>query len=231
MTADAASPDFELSPREPDRVSRLSVAALVLGLLSCLPVVGFIAAVLGVVSLGRIGRSGGRLGGRTFAAVGMTFGLIASILWLSLALGARQEYARYKVRFVEPASAYLTAVLQGDMAAARAPFEPGAAPGDEAVRAFAEAVKTHAGAPAGPLAGWADFKEVPSASRMMPMPEAGHEYAARPMRFERGMAFVLARMAPGRKETGAFPSEGLDEVVVVAADGTVARLKKTEGTR
>jgi hypothetical protein len=66
---------------------------------------------------------------------------------------------------------------------------------------------------------------------MMPLPEPGREYVGRPMRFTRGVAFVMVRLAPGVKDTGGFPAEGVDEVLVVAADGTVARLKAAEGTR
>ena len=217
-------PTSELA-REPDRVSRMAMTSLVLGLLSCLPVLGLVAAILGVVSLARIGRSEGRLGGRTFAAVGMTFGLITSILWLSLALGVRQEYANYARRFVTPASAYFEKVEAGDAAAARALFDPAHAPEEAAVAAFAQGLRERAGKPAGPLDSWEDFRAISAASRYMPVPTVGREYAGRPMRFERGVAFVLLRMVQGKKNTGNdFPTEGVDEVLVVTEAGDVLRL-------
>jgi hypothetical protein len=95
-----------MNAREPDRISRSSVVALALGLLGCVPMVGFLGAILGVVTLYRIGGSGGRLGGRTPAAVGLALGLISTAGWLSLGLGMRQAYAGYSRDLARPTVEY-----------------------------------------------------------------------------------------------------------------------------
>lgn len=214
---------------EPQRVSKTSVLSLVAGLLSCLPLVGMVAAILGVAALHRIGRSGGRLGGRTFAAVGMTFGLIATALWLSVILGVRQEYASYKAVFAAPATEYFEKVEGGDWTAARAIFEPGLAPSEELCTAFAADLRRVAGRPAGPLASLEDFRGLSAAASHMPPPKFDRAYAGRPMRFEHEVVFVTIRMAKGKPDPkNRFPAEGVEEVCVITRGGEVLKLAAPE---
>ena len=229
-----SSPDSIMNPspelsREPERVSRTAMAALVLGLLSCIPMVGMLAAMLGVAALHRIGRSGGRLGGRTFAAVGMTFGLISSILYLSLALGVRQEYANYRRNFVEPAAEYFDHVDHGDWAACRGVFEASAAPSDEAFTEFAKRLHDSTGRMLGPINTLGDFWTVRTPAKNMPPLKVGREYTLWPVRFERGIAFVSLRLSEGKPDAkNRFPSGGVDEIMVVNQNGDVLRLSAPE---
>src|SRR5262249_9565218 len=84
----------------PSRMSALAIASLVFGALSwmTLPVVGAIAAVVtGHLAGGEIERSGGLLGGREFATVGLILGYVqlglvlfaAILLMMVLILGIR----------------------------------------------------------------------------------------------------------------------------------------------
>lgn len=214
---------------EPQRVSKTALASLAAGLLSCLPLVGMLAAMLGVAALHRIGRSGGRLGGRTFAAVGMTFGLIATALWLSVILGVRQEYANYSTHFIKPAAAYFDHVERGDWAACRGLFEASAAPDDAACAEFAGKLREAAGRMVGPLDTLGDFWSVRTPATHMPPLMIGREYAVWPVRFERGIAFVTVRVAEGRPDPrNRFPTEGVDELAVVTQGGQVVRLSAPE---
>jgi hypothetical protein len=216
---------------EPDRISRSAVVALALGLLGCVPMVGFFAAVLGVVTLYRIGGSGGRLGGRTPAAAGMALGLITTAGWLSLGLGMRQAYAGYARDLATPAAEYFRAVENGDVKAAAAPFEGGRAPTAEEVAAFAAAVRQSLGAARGPAASLDDAKTVWGLRRVIPAGEPGVPYAGGPVKFEKGVASVLFRLRPGTTPTPHFPATGVEEVLVTTSDGTTIRLPGTEVPR
>lgn len=214
---------------EPERLSKTALAALAAGLLSCLPLVGMLAAVTGVAALHRIGRSRGRLGGRTFAAVGMTFGLISTALWLSVILGVRQEYANYTTQFVKPAAAYFGHVEKGEWAECRGVFEASAAPGDGECAEFARRLGESAGRMTGPIDTLGDFWTVRTPATKIPPLRLGREYTVWPVRFERGIAFVMLRMAEGRPDPkNRFPTEGVDEITVVTQQGEVVRLSAPE---
>jgi len=67
------------------RTDGLAVASLIAGLVPCVPFVSQILAVLfGVLSLKRIRRSGGQLGGEGLAWGGLALGLVFGLIWASM---------------------------------------------------------------------------------------------------------------------------------------------------
>jgi hypothetical protein len=216
-----------MNARDPDRISRSAVIALALGLLGCIPLIGFLGAILGVVTLYRIGGSSGRLGGRTPAAVGLALGLITTAAWLSLGLGMRQAYAGYARDLATPTAEYFRAIERGDLQAAAAPFEGGRAPTAEEVAAFAVAIRQNLGTAQGPTATFDDARALWGLRRIIPAGEPGVPYAGGPLKFDKGVASVLFRLRPGTTPTPHFPATGVEEILVTMPDGTTIRLPET----
>ncbi|MGD9693065.1 MAG: DUF4190 domain-containing protein [Phycisphaerales bacterium] len=68
------------------RVSLLAVGALVLSLLCFVPVVGLLAALLGVGAIVAISRSRGRLRGTWLGVAGLSIGLVSTVVWTSVGM-------------------------------------------------------------------------------------------------------------------------------------------------
>lgn len=109
----------------PPRISGLAVAALVCGILCCIPVVGLMAVILGGASLVAIRQAEGRLGGKTLAIVAIVLGSIGTVAWGAIYYGARQGYISYTKGAVEPAQAALRGIEVKDWKAAKDLLEPG----------------------------------------------------------------------------------------------------------
>lgn len=213
-------PDDEtINPGEPVRISRNAALSLVAAIFCCIPGFGLIAAVLGVVALYRIGGSGGKLGGRTLAAVGLTLGLISTSAWLSLGLGARQAYSTYKTSVAAPMVEYLKAIQGADAARITAPFEPAARPSDAEIAAFRSEVAARLGAPIGPVDTFADAKRTWEMRGSVSKLDPSRQYVSGPLRFEKGVAMVLFRLAPGSPPTAYFPEAGVDGVIILTPTG------------
>ena len=79
--------------------SRMAVASMVLGFLSCLVLPAILAIILGVIALMQISRSNGRLKGTGFAVAGLVCGVVFAIFILIAALllpavGSARDAAR-----------------------------------------------------------------------------------------------------------------------------------------
>ena len=216
--------DAPAVPREPDRISKMAAVSLLASIFFCIPGVGFIAAILGVVSLYRIGGSGGRLGGRTFAAVGLTIGLISTAGWLSIGLGARQAYATYARSMATPMVEYLTALKTPDHAAATAIFDPASKPSPEQCDAFGQSLSNTLGSAIGPVNTFADARTMWSMRRTAVALDPTRTYTGGPLRFDKGIAMVLFRLSPGTPATAYFPASGVDQITVTLPTGEVLRL-------
>lgn len=119
-------------PAEEPRVSGLAIASFVTSLLCCIPGVGAIAAVLGIGAIVSISHSRGRLSGRTLAFVAVALGVLGTVLWIGVMIGASRMVAWF-----QPYQATVTAIEAGDWATARGQLTPGAAAiPDERFEAF-----------------------------------------------------------------------------------------------
>ncbi len=126
-----SAPVLDVQPR----VSGLAVASFVTSLLCCIPGLGAVAAVLGIGSLVSISRSQGRLGGRGLAFTAIVLGVLGTVLWLGLLIGASQM-----VGYFRPYHATMAAIEAGNWAGARAELTPAAAGAltDERLNAWRE---------------------------------------------------------------------------------------------
>ncbi len=124
----AQAPAVDVQPR----VSGLAVASFVVALLCCIPGVGAVAAVLGIGAIVSISRSQGRLGGRALAFVAIVLGVLGTVLWLAILIGASQIVAS-----LQPYRSTVAAIEAGDATGARQHLT-GAAAGvtDERLTAF-----------------------------------------------------------------------------------------------
>jgi hypothetical protein len=75
-------------PMEPPRTSILAILSLVSSLICCIPGLGVLGALLGTVAVFRISGSGGRKSGTGIAIVGIVVGIIVTVVWVFLAMGA-----------------------------------------------------------------------------------------------------------------------------------------------
>lgn len=211
----------------PVAMSKLAITSMLISLLSCVPGLGLIAAVLGVVALYRIGASKGQLGGRTPAAVGMSIGLIATTVYLAFGLGARQMYVEYAEHYATPAAAYFAKVEAGSPDAL-AIFEPATAPTQADLSAFGASLTAALGKPLGPVSTLADMRRLRTVGGSMPAPSVDRQYAGGPIRFERGVAIVMLRYVGAEKRGNRFPAGGdtgrIDEIILTTQDGQVLRL-------
>ncbi|MBL9031222.1 MAG: hypothetical protein JNM80_05895 [Phycisphaerae bacterium] len=130
------------------RVSALAVSSIVFSLLCCIPGFGLIGAILGGAGIVRISGSRGRLSGRTLAFFGLVLGLLGTVLWLALAIGAQRAGNAYMREVVQPALAATRAVEAKDFSPVRQLLDPKVAETltDQDIAAFRDALLAEAGA-------------------------------------------------------------------------------------
>lgn len=104
----------------PQRTSALSIASLVTSLGCCIPGVGLIAIFLGVISLGLIGRSQGRLSGRAPAAIAIILGLMGTVIWGAIGAGGLQAWTFYTKQMAPVAERAIIAADAANMSALQA---------------------------------------------------------------------------------------------------------------
>ncbi len=94
------------------------------GAVLVLPLISLSGAIMGGVALLRIERSGGRLGGRTAALIGLFLGLVATIIQGAVAGGALAAYFPVKRHIVPTMERAMRSAATGDMTATRALLGP-----------------------------------------------------------------------------------------------------------
>src|SRR5690554_4311904 len=72
----------------PQRLSIPAVLALISSLVCCIPGLGVLGVLLGLVGILSISRSNGRLTGMPAAIAGMALGVLVTVAWVALAVGA-----------------------------------------------------------------------------------------------------------------------------------------------
>lgn len=157
----AAYPSYQDDNRGPgdayDGPSRLSIPAvlsLIAGLLCCLPGMGVLAMLLGLLGAVSVSRSQGRLGGMPAAIGGLVLGLLSTIAWIVLAMGAGSGLSFWATNVTPPLSRMVDSAYNADVAAVRAEMTPAGAGliTDEEIIAFGQAMRAEFG----------DFRGMPS---------------------------------------------------------------------
>ncbi|MFN0131006.1 MAG: DUF4190 domain-containing protein [Phycisphaerales bacterium] len=137
----------EVEPAVPARLSALAVSSLVFSLICCIPGFGLIGAILGGAGIIRISGSRGRLSGRTLAFFGVVLGLLASVLWMALFVGAQRAGAAYMREVVQPMLTAARAVEAKDFGPVRHLLDPklAATLTDQDINTFRERLLAEAG--------------------------------------------------------------------------------------
>lgn len=138
--------DFGLE--EPQRMSVLAVLSLICAVVCCIPGLGILAFVFGAFALAGISKSQGRVTGKPLAGIGMALGLIATVIWMAIAIGVAQGWRTYTTQMVGGTSQMMQTLSDGDIAGARLHLlEPATAElTDEDIAAFAAIVRRDFGA-------------------------------------------------------------------------------------
>ncbi len=112
-----------------------------------LPLFSLAGAVMGGIALLRIERSGGRLGGRRAALIGLFLGLIATIIQGATAGGALAAYFPVKRHIAPTMESALRAAAAGDLTTASALLGtgPGTGTGEERISRFLLAIEDRLG--------------------------------------------------------------------------------------
>ena len=135
----------DLQERPP--TSQLALAALICGLLICIPFLGLLGILLGGLALGRIRRSDGRLGGRRIALWGMGIGSAALVIWV-MGLDRFQLYYLGEVhqRMTSSIQRVVESAIDGEPGKVRSEWGSTATMLDDArIQAFGEAIETNWG--------------------------------------------------------------------------------------
>lgn len=151
--------DFGLE--EPQRMSILAVLSLVCAVVCCVPGMGILAFVFGAVALAGISKSQGRVTGKPLAGVGMALGLIATVIWMAIAIGGAQAWRTYTTQMVGGTSQMMQTMSDGDIGGVRLHLlEPATAElTDEDIAAFAAIVRRDFGAFVGAPTGISEMME------------------------------------------------------------------------
>ncbi|MBX3353364.1 MAG: DUF4190 domain-containing protein [Phycisphaeraceae bacterium] len=147
----ASYPSYQDDPVDafdgPSRLSIPAVLSLIAGLLCCLPGLGVLAMLLGMLGAISVSRSRGRLGGMPAAISGMALGLLSTIGWIVLAMGAGSGLSYWVTNITPPLSRIVEGAYLGDVAAVRAEMTPAGAGliTDEEIIAFGQAMRAEFG--------------------------------------------------------------------------------------
>lgn len=219
------------------RLSKHAVVAAAMGLLTCVPLVGLLGLFVSIAALYRISVSRGQLGGRTLAFIGLLLASIGSAGWLSLALGARQEYARLQTGLIEPASDFLRGISDGKYIEARAWLDPQVAvhATDERLASFQRRVAERLGqprpAPQAAREALAFILEGRELSEQLAPLLAGRDptpiYSGGPIRFDLSTAYIAVEIAPGAPPMDRFPRGHILDVLVLTPGAPPIRLADT----
>lgn len=151
--------DFGLD--EPQRMSILAVLSLICAVVCCIPGLGILAFVFGALALAGISKSQGRVTGKPLAGIGMALGLIATVIWMAIAIGVAQGYKWYTTQVVGGTSQMMETVSDADIAGLRLHLlEPATTElTDEDIAAFAAVVRRDFGDFVGAPTGWSEMGE------------------------------------------------------------------------
>jgi hypothetical protein len=137
------------------RLSIPAVLSLVSSIVCCIPGLGVLGVLLGLLGMMSITRSNGRLTGMPAAVVGMALGVLVTVGQVVLAMGAGSLYNAYMVNMTPPIVNIVDAAIAGDVTAVRTEMTIGAAgqiTDEEIIRfgkAFEEAYGPNATLPVG----------------------------------------------------------------------------------
>ena len=185
------------------RTSVLAIVALILGVppLMCIPGFGLIALGLGVAALVVIGNSKERLVGKGLAAAGIVTGLLGTLIWLGLGIGANFAAAQFAKGVVQPADQTMRAIEDGHWQQARDLMVTTSAEKitDADFEAFRTAYQSELGGyKSAPQGLWAYLKQLSEIGPAGNSMQSGGNMIPMPMSFEKERAVVVWQITNAR---------------------------------
>ncbi len=198
--------DAQLATSEEVPSSGAAIASLVLSLIVCVPGLSLIATILGFVGISAT--SGGVRRGRGMAVAGVVVGLLVSVLWVGGGIVAYRlvDVFEDSIMFVvQGPTDTMKAAFADDYATVRQKFTADRTPSDEAIAAFAQALRGRYGA----------FKIAEPASDSGPPPGQS----------EFSMSYTF-KFAEGSVDANVFFD--IDEEAVEAGSGSFIAIQRIE---
>ncbi len=193
-------------PPVSSRLSILAIVSLVLAIICFLPGTGVLAMIAGGAAILFISSAKGRLTGLGIAVAGCVIGLVTTVIWGFIVLGAVSAGQGFSTA-IQPVSTALKAIEANDLAAARAEFGPGlnAAVTDQQLIQFASDYRSQLGAFKGvPKSPWAIGKAYMNVGPIMQNFGNRQQVIPVPAEFANGWAVVLVEIpsSPGPPPAG-----------------------------
>jgi len=101
---------------QPPRSNGLAITALIMGILSCIPGVGLLAILFGLLGMGKA--KDPRVGGKGLAMVGLLLGLLGTIGWAYAGYKGYQGWQLVK-GMIEPAAGFIQGMTENDIPKAK----------------------------------------------------------------------------------------------------------------
>lgn len=196
--AQIGSPGY---PEMPEPVSRrtsmLAVFSLILALICFVPGAGALAVILGGAAIFFISTSRGRLGGMGLAITGVVLGLLFSLVWITLVVGAGQVMSTFRGQLIGPAESAMLALNKGDLKSGRAMFtrEADTAITDAMLTDFTKRVKDSMGEYQGSPQNILEFiSAYGAAGQQMRHVQGRNDMIPFPGNFDKGAAIIVMQL-------------------------------------
>jgi len=196
---DVESFDSEIAA--PQRTSILAILSLVCSLICLIPGTGVLAAVFGISALIGIRGSRGRVGGTGLAIAGLIVGLLFTMVWIGIVVGANALMQEVAGKVVAPVNQAIIAMDAGDSSKLRETLTPDVnkAVTDQQIADFRSAYQAELGSCKGmPTQVWDFFSAyMPLKAQMQPL-QGRNDMIPLPVNFDKGPALVVLWInAPG----------------------------------
>ncbi|MCC6970917.1 MAG: DUF4190 domain-containing protein [Phycisphaerales bacterium] len=220
---DVESFDSEIAA--PQRTSILAILSLVCSLICLIPGTGVLAAIFGISALIGIKGSRGRVGGTGLAIAGLIVGLLFTMIWVGLAIGATKMMQGFTSQFTGPMNQSIVALDTGDASRVRGMLTPeaNAAITDQHINDFRAAYQAELGSFKGVPTDMIEFfSAYGTVAPMMQNLQGRQNLMPVPGNFDKGAALLVLVMDNTRQPTQGpdgninFP---ISNIVIYTASG------------
>ncbi len=222
-----AEPGADVFP-EAERTSLMAIGSLVCSLICCIPGLGLLGSLMGVIALIGISGSRGRVGGKGLAISGIILGLLVSVIWVGLMIGIG-SMGKGMDQMVSPVFRHVEADEFDEARLLLAP--PGANATDAELIAFRsayhDAVGSYVGVPTS-IGGLIGAYMDPNVGPLIQNYSGSGGVIPAPGEFGSGLALVVLEF--DQQNPGSGPSGPLYiDIVIVESDGSEIRLSDYAG--